>query len=375
MRVTEPAISAIAAGTTATNPTGLFASFDISWVDNARDLYYLADRSNNAVDVVDATDGSFVKYLAKGQFAGVIAAAPGKGNRSGPDGVVTDQHGNVWVGDGLVGGVGTSSLKAFNPDTGDPLPGTPIDTGGAARSDELAFGNVGGGRILIANPNEQAPDSAFVTLVNTSSKAKLAKIPYDAPASTTSKIPPAGHGFNTNFGPPPSQHGLEQPAIFQGKFWLNVPATVQNTGGELDVSDPNTGNITAVFPLAHCTGTGLTAARNELVAECGDSARIIDEDGNVVTSFADLGGADEIWFNPDDGNVYIELQAKQGLGVLNVAQRTFTITPVAGMQGAHSIAAAAHGNRIFMPISDNPDNGAGGSAMFHAAQQKHDSED
>src|SRR5689334_13477358 len=60
--VTEPAISAIKAGVTATNPTGKFASFDISWVDNRRNLYYLADRSNNAVDVVDAIDGSFIKY-------------------------------------------------------------------------------------------------------------------------------------------------------------------------------------------------------------------------------------------------------------------------------------------------------------------------
>jgi hypothetical protein len=367
--ITEPAIDAIKAGKTTTNPTGLFASFDISWVDNARDLYYLADRSNNAIDVIDATDGSFVKYLAKGQFAGVIPAAPGKGNRNGPDGVVTDQQGNVWVGDGLIGGNGTSSLKAFNPDSGAPLSGTPIDTKGVARSDELAFGNVGGDRILIANPNE--PTSAFTTLANTNTRQIIAKILYDAPASTASTTPPAGHGFNTNFGSPATQHGLEQPAFFQGKFWLNVPATVQNTGGELDVSDPNTGNITAVHPLATCGGTGLTVARDELVAECGDSARIIDANGNVVASFPDLGGADEIWFNPGDGNCYIELQAKGGLGVLDVAHRTFTITPVDGTQGVHSIAAAAHGNRIFMPISDNPDNGAGGIALFHAARQHH----
>src|SRR5205807_8480783 len=48
--VTEPAIAAIKAGVTTTNPTGKFASFDISWVDNERDVYYLADRSNNAID-------------------------------------------------------------------------------------------------------------------------------------------------------------------------------------------------------------------------------------------------------------------------------------------------------------------------------------
>jgi hypothetical protein len=365
--VTEPAVAAKAAGVTPTNPTGLFASFDIGWVDNTRNVYYLADRSNNAIDVIDPTDGSFVKFLAHGQFAGVITGTP---NRSGPDGVVTDQGGNVWVGDGLLGGTGTSSLKAFRPDTGAALPGTPINTGGVARSDELAFGNVGGGRILIANPNE--PTSAFVTLINTSTKTILKKIVYDAPASNTSKLPPAGHGFNTNFGG--RQHGLEQPAFLAGKFYLNVPGTVQNTGGELDVSDPNTGVITAVFPLPNCSGTGLTAAGDELIAECGDSARILDQSGHVVASLADLGGSDEIWFNPGDGRAYFPLPG--GVGVLDVANRkSLGTTPIAGLQGDHSIAAAAHGNRIFIPSSDNPDNGGGGIAMMHVALTRHMSED
>jgi hypothetical protein len=74
--VTEPAIAAIKAGVTPTNPTGKFASFDISRVDNRRDLYFLADRSNNAIDVVDAIDGSFIKYLGQGEFAGVITGPP-----------------------------------------------------------------------------------------------------------------------------------------------------------------------------------------------------------------------------------------------------------------------------------------------------------
>jgi hypothetical protein len=110
--VTQPAIDAIKAGVTATNPTGKFASFDISWVDNGRNVYYLADRSNNAVDAIDARDGSFIRYLFQGLFVGVVAGTP---NRNGPDGIVTDQHGNVWVGDGHPATGGTSSLKELNP--------------------------------------------------------------------------------------------------------------------------------------------------------------------------------------------------------------------------------------------------------------------
>src|SRR5260221_1137295 len=126
--VTTPAVDAMKAGMTTTNPTGKFASFDISWVDNERDLYYLADRSNNAVDVVDAIDGHFIKYVGKGDFSGVITVppAPAGPNRNGPDGVVTDRAGNVWVGDGLKNGVGTSSLKEYNPNSGAQLANIPL---------------------------------------------------------------------------------------------------------------------------------------------------------------------------------------------------------------------------------------------------------
>jgi len=373
--VTEPAVSAIAAGVTPTNPTGRFASFDISWVDSARHAYYLADRSNNAVDVVDTTDGSFVMFLGHGAFAGVISGSP---NRSGPNGVVTDDDGNVWVGDGLIGGVGHSSLKAFNPTTGVMIAN--INNGGVARADELAFGRTGDGRILITNPNE--PTTAFVTLVNTRTRTILAQVMYDAGTSATG-VPPAGHGFNTNFGG--SQHGLEQPVFLNGKFYLNVPATVQNMGGELDVFDPNTGVITAVLPLSTCGGTGLAVLpHQQLLVECGDSARILDTHGNELVRFPVFGASDQICFNPGDGRAYFSLVpnaalrpgAPAGLGVLDVAnRRSLGITPVAGAQGLHSIAADAHNNRIFMPSSDNPDNGGGGIAMMHAAQQEHESDD
>src|SRR6516162_5234560 len=40
------------------NSVGKMYSFDISWVDPANGLYYLADRSNKTLDVVDTT-GAF----------------------------------------------------------------------------------------------------------------------------------------------------------------------------------------------------------------------------------------------------------------------------------------------------------------------------
>jgi len=238
----------------------------------------------------------------------------------------------------LINRVGYSSLKAFNPTTGVMIAN--IDNGGAARADELASGNTGGGRILIANPNE--PTAAFVTLVNTEAKTILTQVKYDAAANTTG-VPPAGHGFNTFFGTPtPRQHGLEQPGFAGGKLYLNVPATVQNAGGEIDVSDPNTGVITAVFPLATCGGTGLAVLpHNELLVECGDSVRILSaKDGSELARIAEFGASDEIWFNPGDGRAYFSLvpnatlqppRTVAGLGVLDVVNRkSLGITPVAG---------------------------------------------
>jgi len=160
---------------------------------------------------------------------------------------------NVWAGDGLIGGVGHSSLKAFDPTTGAMI--ADIDNGGVERADELAFGAVDSGRILDANPNE--PTVAFLTLVNTASKTIIGRVLYDEAAH--SGLPTSGHRFNTNFGG--SQHGLEQPSFPRGHFYLNVPATIQNPGGEIDVFDANVLMITAMLRDVWRDWVGCESAR------------------------------------------------------------------------------------------------------------------
>jgi len=111
---------------------------------------------------------------------------------------------------------------------------------------------------------------------------------------------------------------------------------------------------------------------------------VIGINGTEEARFAEFGGSDEIWFNPGDGNAYFALGTNAmlrpgfnaGLGVLDAVHNTsLGLTEIAGGQGEHSIAVVAHGNKIFIPISDNPDNGAGGIAMMHAARIQHDPED
>jgi len=79
-------------------------SFDISWVDSKRGEYYLADRSNSGIDVIDAHSLKWKRTI--GGFVGIVLNSSGavNNNKSGPDGVTT--HGR-W----LYGGDGNSTLR------------------------------------------------------------------------------------------------------------------------------------------------------------------------------------------------------------------------------------------------------------------------
>src|SRR5215471_11103114 len=76
---------------TAASPSTQMFSFDISWVDPANGLYYLADRSNAALDVVDTT-GAFTgtPETLFGQIGGAafgFQGDTGTTSTSGPNGV------------------------------------------------------------------------------------------------------------------------------------------------------------------------------------------------------------------------------------------------------------------------------------------------
>src|SRR3974377_387447 len=49
-------------------PRAPLGNFDISWVDAATQMYYLADRSNAGVDIVNSTENTFVARI--GGFVG-----------------------------------------------------------------------------------------------------------------------------------------------------------------------------------------------------------------------------------------------------------------------------------------------------------------
>ena len=191
-------------------------SFDISFVDSAIGLYALGDRTNNAVDLVDTHDNTFLGFCGHGLFTGVIFNPDGTTNNdvSGPDGVLIRDSREIWVGDG------DSTVKVFDVAgcSETTMPKKTIATGDAAtdkRADEMCYDPVDQ-LIMVAN---NAADPPFASLISTIFYAVVQKIPFDQ-----------------------STNGIEQCqwSPRTGLFYITIPGieTPDNGHGQVAVIDP-----------------------------------------------------------------------------------------------------------------------------------------
>src|SRR6266850_7354122 len=159
-------------------PGNPLRSYDISWVNPHRGEYYLADRSNSGIDIIDTRTLTFKRTLGKGLFTGVKLNAAGtavNNDISGPDGVVT--HGR-WV----YAGDGDSTLKVFDLDGSGGLAQPALSTGGTTRVDEMAL--TADGELLLTVNNAEEPPYANLFAANGdrnhSSVRELTKITISA---------------------------------------------------------------------------------------------------------------------------------------------------------------------------------------------------
>jgi len=304
------------------SPTNLRA-FDVSWNDNSKQRYYLADRTNNAIDLVDSATDTFLGFIGQGHYTG---SRPCPNNPqdlrlcAGPNGVVTDDLGHVWAGDG-----DANIIEA------DDKPGTTIirsiPTGGKGRIDELAYDPKD--RILMAeNDGDSPPYVVFISVVNGS---VLGRYVY-----------------------PKEQDGMEQPAWVPptGFFYQNVPGKKNR----LDVFDPHKlPNPVKSFPV-ECSGgllgltlSGLTVGPHGLLMTvCGSLGGVsvnarTGQIGKVVPEGRD---ADEVWYDAGSNNYYFSQNSK--LTVVRADTETFvTSIPL----GSHSVAANAENRHVFVPVA------------------------
>lgn len=315
------------------SPTNLRA-FDVSWNDNSTQKYYLADRTNNAIDLVDSATDTFLGFIGQGHYTGSRPCPDNPRDLrlcAGPNGVVTDDLGHVWSGDGDANIIEADATR----------PGTTIirsiPTNGKGRIDEMAYDPTS--RILLAENDGDSPP--YIVFVSVTDGSVLGRYVY-----------------------PKEQDGMEQPAWARetGLFYQNVPGKTNR----IDVFDPHKlPNPVKSFPV-ECSGgslgltlSGLTVGPNgRLMTVCGSLGGLgIDprtgKTGNTIPEGSD---ADEVWYDSGSNNYYFS--ASKLAVVSGVTEKFLTYIPL----GSHSVAANARNKHVFVPVA--------GKGIFMVAPRK-----
>jgi len=353
-------------------------SFDISWVNPDRAEYYLGDRSNAGIDVIDTRTLTFKRTIPG--FVGAVLNGAGavNNNVSGPDGVTS--HGR-W----LYAGDGDSTLKVIDLDApnASAIKQT-ISTGGTTRLDEMAL-TTDGELLLGANNAEDPP---FATLFRANGDEPVSNTVILTRVTIDPAIVPAGAGLSMEqpaWDPKTKRFYVSVPIIANNPAGCNfgqAPGPITCDGGML-VVDPTTltapeavlgafnpATNTGVVPLHACGPNGATVGvHDNLLLGCTQQ----NNPSNVTTlvinaktkNFANIGnitGSDEVWFNAGDRRYYTASNrnckpgvspcptAAQQAAVLGVIDGTSVlIETVPQGSGSHSVAADSKRNLIFVP--------------------------
>ena len=308
-------------------------SFDISFIDQATGMYYLADRSNKGIDIVDTKKGIYV-----GRVAGMVGPIMKKdgtccnNDASGPNGVLIAGH-EAWVGDG------DSTVKVIDLKTNKIV--DTIKTGGEARADELGY-DPKDGVIAIANNADEPP---FLTFISTKPGHKI-----------------LGKLVMEHF-----TDGMEQTAYnpADGMFYTDVPELDKDkTKGGLLVTDPKTFKVVKIIPVDSCVPHGIAFGKNGMVflgcnagtPRLGLPAKqvVVDtKSGKTVAEITGIGGSDESAVNNKLDQYYGALNGNPDGPILAVidAKTNQLVQKIKTGPGAHSVAANESNGRVYVPIA------------------------
>jgi hypothetical protein len=330
-------------------PAGGKFSDDIGIVDPAAHRYYLADRTNSALDIIDTT--SFALHEVPG-FTGAKAT----NDVSGPDGVVSTP-GVVYVGD-------VNAVKVVDAVAG--TTSATIVTGSAGfRTDEGCY-DPADKLMMFANPADSPPYTTWI--------------------STTTNTVKATHAFD-------GSKGLEQCVYDPGtkNFFINNDGTPANPDGELDVISAasvvaGTPTVSATYTEGACGPTGLALGPNEnLVVGCDapeGSPQITliasATNGSIVKTITSVGGSDEVAYDSKLNRYYTASRNWTANGTSQTGVKGATFTPVLGIidagsntwianlptvSDAHSVAVDSNTGNVFVPVAPTA-TAAGGVMRF-----------
>lgn len=326
---TPPKLLSNVAVPNASNPA---FSFDISYTEAGR--YYLADRNNKSVDVVDTKSNALIAQIP-GNFAGAGAST----DASGPDGIVGITGTNtLYVGDvDSVKIVDTAALQTVKTLTLSNT-GSRVDEGCYDPDDHL---------VMFATPGESPP---YVTFISTTSQSVVSKLVFNGSS------------------------GLEACAYDSASksFLINNDGTTANPDGELDVITASsvTSNAPAVsksFPLGKCGPAGIALGPNsDVLIGCDPSAGsplitlILDRNTGAQLASIPFGGTDQVTYDPKSNRYFLParhyvssgIAAASGfnpeMGVIDGTTRKLLFMVAVGT-GAHSVAVDSNLGQVYVP--------------------------
>ncbi len=320
-------------------PGDKLEQFDIGYVDSEAGRYYVADRSNAGIDIFDSRNFTYVGRV--GGFVG-LKFNPDKKPAivlSGPNGVAFDpQKKQLWAADG------DSTVKVIDVAANPPKIIASINTGGQKRADELGI-DTKDGLVLVGN-NAEKP--TYVTFISTK----------------------PDHAIVGKLEMPDASDGIDQPLYVPetGMFYASVPIWKEDKNhGGLAVIDPKTLKMVKLIPIDDCGPLGLAQGPGtKVIVGCSAGSKtrtptmpnpatvIIDvATEKVVKVIHELGGQDEVWYNPTARQYYTasrDMPTGPVLGVINADTDTFVESITTG-ENAHSVAADSKNNAIFVPLT------------------------
>ena len=329
-------------------PGNPLLSSDIAWVDPGTTRFYLADRSNFGIDIIDATNNLFVGRVTG--FAGPGNATPAPPNGQGPNGVLVTPNKKVWAGDGnstvQVADVDPNSrnyLKIIKSiSTAIPECGSHCD-----RADEIGYDDAdhfilaANNQPLTANAsNPPTRSNPYATFISAESYQVLGHVTFEGAT------------------------GLEQPLWVPElhRFFITVPG-YRNKGGsnggnaEIAVIDPKSMKVEKTLKPGDCHASGeALGPSHHVLVTCGGPVVLNATDGTIISRITQIGGGDEDWYNPGDGRFYFTAEDKStsvdSLGVIE-AQSGMWLQNVPDPGGRQAVALAEN-NHIFTPVRATP---------------------
>ena len=359
-------------------------SFDLGVVDPATGRYYVTDRTNKSIDVIDTNTPLSVTQF-KQAFAGCNAGTPtaptprptcagANNDMSGPDGIdIVGQFlyvGDVnalWILDKTTGGV----VKKL------AIPSSPT----FLRADEGCF-DADDNLYAIATPGDEHP---FMTFVDTVTQSVIGKVVMDDSTGASSA------GLEACTYDPRTK-----------KFFVNNDGSTANPRGEVDgipaativAMKPGPATLTfasiagkSVYPLGACDPTGIALGpSNDLGVMCrqGNDGEpltfmILDRTSGNVLANVNLGGGDQITFDPVSNRWFLADSRWTATGTsCGGGSATCPLTPVVGIvdgssrtivgtlgngNNAHSIAVAGTNHTVVTPFT-SPSAAGGGAPNF-----------